>query len=91
MVGIMKSASDSHLQEYRRLMLENSDLRRLNQGQLEKINEMLSDIKYLNSKESSLKSELLHAGNKIRELEIRIAGQDLMIDDLNSKLEKKEV
>ncbi len=56
MVGIMKSAADSHLQEYRRLMLENSDLRRTSQSQLEKISELLSDIKYLNSKESTLKS-----------------------------------
>lgn len=37
-------------------MLENSDLRMNNQSQLEKISEQLSDIKYLNSKESTLKS-----------------------------------
>lgn len=55
---MMKSSSNSHLDEYKRLMMENSDLRRVNSSQLDKINEMLGDIKYLNSKESTLKSEL---------------------------------
>jgi chromosome segregation ATPase len=86
MVGIMKSASDSHLVEYRRLMLENSDLRRVSQGQQEKINELLSDIKYLNSKESTLKSELAHAEAKIRELQERLAAQEAVGDDLAKQL-----
>lgn len=63
-------------------MLENSDLRRLNQSQLEKINEQLSDIKYLNSKESTLKSELNHASIKIQELNTRISTLDSALDDL---------
>jgi hypothetical protein len=40
----------------------------MNQSQLEKITELLSDIKFLNSKENTLKSELAHAEIKIKEL-----------------------
>lgn len=67
-VTMMKSAANNQLDEYKRLMMENSDLRRVSQSQLDRINEMLSDIKFLNSKESTLKSELEYCNNKIREL-----------------------
>ncbi len=50
---------------------------------------MLSDIKFLNSKESTLKSELEYCNNKIIELEGRIRNDGLTIDHLNVEYEKK--